>query len=214
MMQFLLTLRNALIVASLSIATSAHAQYYQGWFHGVVTKSEFWFVGHENNNPINFNFDGHPIFGDFTIDQRHGSTDITYAAELPLFSFSGATSDSDVNPFDRAEFNTNDYNSYGVLIASPDLGAGSNALFALVFDLSTANNPSVLFGGYGQYEFFYSYDPAASSYFRGYIQFSFNDGALSATPEPSQWIMLIGGMGLAGAALRSRRRPHHPTRIA
>ena len=39
---------------------------------------------------------------------------------------------------------------------------------------------------------------------------------LSAVPEPAQWMLMIGGFGLAGAALRRRRSamPHRPARPA
>jgi hypothetical protein len=39
-----------------------------------------------------------------------------------------------------------------------------------------------------------------------YITVDFNGDSLAAIPEPESWTLLIAGFGLAGAALRCRRR--------
>ena len=89
--------------------------------------------------------------------------------------------------------------------------AGIGALTLSVYDsslnlLDTATNDLPL-GMYGRTTFSITRPSADIAYFRisGGDTYGVNRIVLDAVPEPATWAMMIGGIGLAGGALRRRR---------
>lgn len=206
-------IRTFALAACLTCTPAAQAQVYTGSFGGTVTTSEIFDIP-INDPDIVYDFNGQAISGLFRIDLGNGFTDASYSATLPSFAFSGQASDSDVDPFDQASFGVTA--GQGSLFASPNLyGINSTGSFRLVFNMAALNSPSTPLSGTGQYTFFTNRGGTNGGDLRGTINFAFSSGTLSAAPEPGQWLLLIGGMGLGGAALRlrGRRAPGRPAAI-
>ncbi|KTF69891.1 PEP-CTERM sorting domain-containing protein [Sphingomonas sp. HT-1] len=197
-------IRSVALAACLAGATVAQAQVYTGTFSGTVTTSEI-FDMPVSDPYIIYDFNGQDISGTFRIDLSNGFTDVMYSATLPSFAFSGQASDSDLDFFDTASFGVTA--GQGSLYASPNLyGINSTASFRLVFNMAALNDSLTPLIGTGRYDFFTNYGGTNGGDLSGTINFAFTSGTLSAAPEPGQWALLIGGMGLAGAALRLRTR--------
>lgn len=198
-------MRHVALAVCLIAAPISQAQLYKGTFAGTVTTSEINDIsGWEP--PITYDFNGQTITGVFYINLTSGYTDAIYDVHLPYFAFSGEASSSDFDEFDWASFAVTA--GQGSLYVSPNLyGMDSTAVFRLMFNMSALNDPSTPLTGTGRYSFFSNYGGMNGGDLEGYINFAFTAGTLSAAPEPGQWILLIGGIGLAGAALRWKRHP-------
>jgi hypothetical protein len=76
-------------------------------------------------------------------------------------------------------------------IGANTLTAGHSYRFETIFD--------------NRYSFVDGVDPAAYHLFDTR---TFGDFSVAAVPEPASWAMMLGGFGLIGSALRSRRKAH------
>lgn len=81
----------------------------------------------------------------------------------------------------------------------------TSGFLASTIDIYPPNNGAITFDSFTTSFTIYDLQTPASVY-RGVFDYTLvHDNALGAVPEPATWALMIGGFGLAGAALRRRR---------
>lgn len=153
-----------------------------------------------------------PITGKpFTLSYRYDSDDIvSYPGEL---SYSGSNVAAKLTIGDQSR--TYKFANLSALFQS-DVGAPYDIIeidlssddHYLEFDLVVPPG-TIPYTAPGAGNFAPAGGPASLSYllvFQPTIEFDVDQITVSTVPEPSIWALLIAGLGLAGASLRSRRR--------
>ena len=97
---------------------------------------------------------------------------------------------------------------YTISTAGAGVGDVDGQSWYLIFDIPGA----ALIDSQSATDFFglgisaYAFDPELSLTADRYTNYAFKESVGATAPEPATWALMIGGLGLAGVAIRRRRR--------
>lgn len=137
------------------------------------------------------------VEGSFTLDT---TTNTSYLVDLTIVGVGGVNSATLTDP---TQFGTGTYATAAGPMVTFDDGDPADQVFLTY----PAGGGTLYNGGFGSSSVGSYFSPTCGGEICGYpLSGSVTLGAISATPEPASWAMMLVGFGGLGAAMRTRRR--------